>query len=337
MVLSDQPSKNLVWAILVSNPTRSIKTQLARNLEWALTEWAADPNDPASDVLIFLVDHGGPERFLINAYSVVLADELDEWTDILQTEGGVSSVAIVYDACQSGSFLAKMAPPEGKQRLMVTSTTVDEPALFAAGANFSFSSIFWRNFDNSGGFYPAFTSAKGAMRTFRKQKALLEANWNDVPNEKSDQLLARNFEFGRGIIKASDAPFIADVSQDLELNGERSAILKAYNVIGATPVSRVFAVIDTPDEVEGGLDVPIVEYLEIDLVDFDGDGTYEGRYDNFDIQGSYTFSFFAENEQGVLSIPTEDNPNTTVVLTKVWASARHWLRHGPRWHHRFAR
>ena len=315
MVLSDQPSKNLVGQYWF-DPNEIDKDATRENLEWALTEWAADPNDPASDVLIFLVDHGGPERFLVNEYSIVLADELDEWTDILQTEGGVSSVAIVYDACQSGSFLAKMAPPEGKQRLMVTSTTSDEPALFAAGANFSFSSIFWRNFDNSGGFYPAFTSAKGAMRTFRKQKALLEANWNDVPNEKSDQLLARNFEFGRGIIKASDAPFIADVSQDLELNGERSAILKAYNVIGATPVSRVFAVINTPDEVEGGLDVPVVEYLEIDLVDFDGDGTYEGRYDNFDIQGSYTFAFFAENEQGVLSIPTEDNPNTTLVLQK---------------------
>ena len=315
MLLSDTPSQTLFGSYWL-NPNEVDKDATRENLQWALTEWAANPNDPASEVMIFLVDHGGPERFLVNEYSVVLADELDEWTDTLQTDGGVSSVAIVYDACQSGSFLTKMAPPEGKQRLMVTSTTSDEPALFAAGANFSFSSIFWRNFDNAGGFYPAFTAAKVAMRTFRKQKALLEANWNDVSNEKDDQLIARNFGFGRGIIKASDAPFIADVSQDQELNGERSAIFKAYNVIGATPVLRVFAVVDTPDEVEGGLDVPIVEYIEIELVDFDGDGTYEGSYDNFDIKGTYTLSFFAENEQGVLSIPSEDNPNTTIVLQK---------------------
>ena len=86
--------------------------------------------------------------------------------------------------------------------------------------------------------------------------------------------------------------------------------------LAQTPVLRVFAVVDTPDEVEGGLDVPIVEYIEIELVDFDGDGTYEGSYDNFDIKGTYTLSFFAENEQGVLSIPSEDNPNTTIVLQK---------------------
>ena len=315
MVLSDEPSED-VFGNYILKPSAIDKAATRENLKWALTEWAADPNDPASEVMIFLVDHGGPQKFLINASSVVLAEELDNWTDTLQTDAGVQSVAIVYDACQSGSFLSKMAPPEGKQRIMVTSTTTNEPALFAARGNFSFSSIFWTNFDISGGFYPAYTSAKGAMNIFRKQKALLEANWNDVANEKADQSIARAFEFGRGIIKASDAPFIADVSQNTELNGERSAVLKAYNVIGATPVSRVFAVIDTPDDVEGGLDVPIVDYPEIELVDFDGDGTFEGRYDNFDIQGSYTFSFFAENEQGVLSTPTEDNPNTTLILQK---------------------
>ena len=56
--------------------------------------------------------------------------------------------------------------------------------------------------------------------------------------------------------------------------------------------------------------------LEIELSDFDGDGNYESSFDNFDIEGDYTFSFFAENEQGILSIPTDDNPNVTVVTQK---------------------
>ena len=315
MVLSDEPTTT-VQGKFIFRPEDVDKAATRENLEWALTQWAADAADPTAELVVFLVDHGGPSKFLINATSVVKAQELDEWTDQLQTEAGVQSVAFVYDACQAGSFLPDMAPPEGKNRIFISSTTSSEPALFASRGNFSFSSIFWSNFKISGGFYPAYNAAKGAMRTFRKQKALIEANWNTEPNEKIDFAIAQDFQFGQGIVRASDAPLIADVSQDFSLDGERAANLKAFNVVGATPVQRVFAVVDTPDDIEGGLDVPILQLLEIELLDFDGDGNYESSFDNFDIEGDYTFSFFAENEQGILSIPTDDNPNVTVVTQK---------------------
>ena len=61
-------------------------------------------------------------------------------------------MAIVHDACQSGSFLPDLAPPPDKERIMVVSTTNDEPALFASRGNVSFSSVFWTNFEISGGF-----------------------------------------------------------------------------------------------------------------------------------------------------------------------------------------
>ena len=106
------------------------------------------------------------------------------------------------------------------------------------------------------------------MRTFRKQKALIEANWNTEPNEKIDFAIAQDFQFGQGIVRASDAPLIADVSQDFSLDGERAANLKAFNVVGATPVQRVFAVVDTPDDIEGGLDVPILQLTRNRIVRF---------------------------------------------------------------------
>ena len=315
MVLSDEPTTT-VQGKFIFRPEDVDKAATRENLEWALTQWAADAADPTAELIVFLVDHGGPSNFRINATSAVQAQELDEWTDQLQAEAGVQSVAFVYDACQAGSFLPDMAPPEGKNRIFIASTTSSEPALFASRGNFSFSSIFWSNFKISGGFYPAYNAAKGAMRTFRKQKALIEANWNNEPNEKIDFAIAQDFQFGQGIVRASDAPLIADVSQDFSLDGERAANLKAFNVVGATPVQRVFAVVDTPDDIEGGLDVPILQLIEIELLDFDGDGNYESSFDNFDIEGDYTFSFFAENEQGILSIPTDDNPNVTVVTQK---------------------
>ena len=315
LVLSDAPTMSS-FGNLVLDPGIVDEDANREKMEWALTEWATDPNDPASEVMLYMVDHGGPGRFLINESSYVTSEELSDWVDELQLKGNVDSMAIVYDACQSGSFLPDLAPPPDKERIMVVSTTNDEPALFASRGNVSFSSVFWTNFEISGGFYPAYVSAKGAMNTFQRQKALLEADWNDVPNERSDQSRARDFQFGRGIVRASDAPFIASVTASFELNGERSASLEARGVVGATPVERVFAVVDTPDDIAGGLDVPVLDYEEIELQDYDGDGTYEGNYDNFEIEGEYTFSFFAQNEQGILSIPTESRPNLTRVFQK---------------------
>jgi len=315
LVLSDAPTMSS-FGNLVLDPGIVDEDANREKMEWALTEWATDPNDPASEVMLYMVDHGGPGRFLINESSYVTSEELSDWVDELQLKGNVDSMAIVYDACQSGSFLPDLAPPPDKERIMVVSTTNDEPALFASRGNVSFSSVFWTNFEISGGFYPAYVSAKGAMNTFQRQRALLEADWNDVPDEKSDQSRARDFQFGRGIVRASDAPFIASVTASFELNGERSASLEARGVVGATPVERVFAVVDTPDDIAGGLDVPVLDYEEIELQDYDGDGTYEGDYDNFEIEGEYTFSFFAQNEQGILSIPTESRPNLTRVFQK---------------------
>ena len=315
MVLSDEPTST-VNGVRILDPRDVDKDATRENLEWAIKNWAGDVDDPASDVLVYMVDHGGPGRFLVNEYSYVTSEEFDRWSDYLQVNQGVQSMAIIYDACQSGSFIPDMLPPEGKDRLMVASTTASEPALFASRGNISFSSVFWTNYRISGAFYPAFVSAKNAMNTFQKQKALLEGDWDESPNGKGDVSRAADFVFGRGIVRASDAPLIAGVTPNLELNGERSAKLEARGVIGASPVERVFAVVDTPDNIEGGLDVPIMEFEEIELLDFDGDGTYEASYDNFDIQGDYVFSFFARNEQGILSIPTESNPNVTVVTQK---------------------
>ena len=80
------------------------------NLQKAITEWAKD----ADSVLLYLTDHGGTGTFRMSGTETLAATDLDAWLDTLQaTMPG--KVIVVYDACESGSFLPILTPPAGKE------------------------------------------------------------------------------------------------------------------------------------------------------------------------------------------------------------------------------
>ena len=108
-------------------------------LEDAIKNWAKD----ASELVIFFVDHGLPDNFIIYAdgdYSQQLnVDELDDWLDNLQ-QNMLGPITFIYDACHSGTFASKLVPPAGKDRIIITGAS-DEPAYFRGEDSFSFQ--FW--------------------------------------------------------------------------------------------------------------------------------------------------------------------------------------------------
>ena len=55
-----------------------------------------------------------------------------------------------------------------------------------------------------------------------------------------------------------------------------STRLAAFDVAGTSPVVRVWAIVDSPDEIEASPDTPIVNIEQFDLFDEDGDGIWEG-------------------------------------------------------------
>ena len=94
-------------------------------LSSAITGWGA----VSSELIVFLVDHGGVGTFYANADDIVQASDLDYWLDVAQWTIAGKAV-LIYDACYSGSFLAELLPPPGKERIVVAGSLANEHAWF---------------------------------------------------------------------------------------------------------------------------------------------------------------------------------------------------------------
>ncbi len=82
----------------------------------------------------------------------LLAEDLDVSLDNLQNYTDVD-VVVIYEACESGSFVPRLLPPEGKQRIVITSSKSGEAASFADDSVYSFSYQFWSSVILNGNLY----------------------------------------------------------------------------------------------------------------------------------------------------------------------------------------
>ncbi|GAG93434.1 unnamed protein product, partial [marine sediment metagenome] len=259
------------------NPFRD-SSSLHHELDWAINNWAKD----ASELVIFFVDHGLPDNFIIHAdgdYSQHLTViELDSWFDSLQ-QNMLGPITFIYDACHSGTFVSKLVPPAGKDRIIITSAS-DEPAFFRGEDNFSFQ--FWDQiFLNNGNLGSAFSGAADIMLGY--QTALINANGNSLTNEAEDFTLANDIIIRRGQpIYLKPAPNIGKVMGKQTLNGSSSTVIWVGDVIEAESVWAKIIPPDINPDVDG---VPITDLPTIELQDTDHDGTYDGAYHGFTTEG----------------------------------------------------
>ena len=302
-----------IWYLSYENDPNIDAAVTRAGIQKAITEWASNPADPADDLLVYFVDHGGEGVFELSETELLTAEDLDGWFDTVEANI-TGNVTFIYDACQAGSFLPLMTAIEGKQRLVVASTAFDQPALFAADGAISFSYWFWSTFSVTGDIYQSYLRGKNGMRYFQnRQVAQVDVDGDGKGNSKSDRQLAAGIRFGDGIVQASDEPVIGSVEGPTSVDGATSITLSAVDVQGATRVIRVWAVIDDPDDLTGRADEPLIRSEELELKDDDQDGTWQATYDNLTIEGDYQFIVFAQNESGVLSTPSEENPSRLVV------------------------
>ncbi|WP_207681182.1 hypothetical protein [Desulfonema magnum] len=211
----------------------------------------------------------------------------------------------IYDACQSGSFLSRMLPPAGKDRILITSASAEEPAIFMNNGGLSFSFQFWSYIYKGSELDEAFYFASSMVKD--RQTALLDADGDGIPNEKADNTLINRTVIGRGYIPASDMPNIQDVSHAQTLDGETSATIWAGPVIDTDGVARVWGVITPPGYNSDSADTPITVLPVTELGDSDGDGIYEGNYTAFDRQGVYKITVYAMDTKNVYSLPMQTN------------------------------
>lgn len=280
---------------------------LNTNLKYAITQWAKD----ADSLVIYLIDHGRPDEFVMSASENLAVSQLAEWLNILQTQSQCNEIIFVYDACKSGSFLAPLTmAPEGKKRIIITSTSPDEEAQFVTQGSVSFSNYFWTHIFNGLDIKNAFPLAEEAIGKSFHQHPLLDAN-GDGQSNKEDYPLTENLYIGNGTKIQGQAPAVESVSAR-RIGETNSVQISASNVSDEDGITKVWAVIRPPD-FSVGLNGKTLLELPSALLQSLENGNYEGIWDGCSIAGTYQIAVYAMDRIGNTSIPqiTEvsvDNP-----------------------------
>jgi len=279
------------------------------SLEYAIKTWATD----ADNLLIYMVGHGGEGTFVTGEYELLDAADLDTWLDAAQ-QTIPDYVAVVYDACHSGSFLPYLIPPAGKTRIVAASAGPNEPAVFQADGGLSFGYQFFSYLFNGGSFYDSFVHGKKSVEGAYdyKQTPQIEGNGNGIGNEKADKEIAQAIKLGNETKTAGDIPRIESVSPAQTLaEGETSALIYAQNVVDADGIQEVFAVIKPPNYSSGSSDKPVTDLPTVNLTDI-GNKTYSVMYNGFTVEGVYNIAVFARDGKGSLSLPVQTSVTVPV-------------------------
>lgn len=262
------------------------------NLRQAFSDLASEDTD---SLILYFVDHGGENTFQMSGSELLSGDDLNTWLTEFEDciDGGIT---VVYDACRSGSFIPKISD---QGRIVITSASADESALFAAQGSVSFSVYFWTKIFNCANVGDAFQTAAEAMET--RQNALLDANGNGIPNEDEDVRLAAMTFIGKGIQIPEEAPEIRSIPEDMVISGSESVRIFA-KVRSAIPITRVWADIRTPEYAHNSSDDSTIGLFEKELEFVEGEH-FEAEFAGFATDGAHVVSIFAEDKNFNKSIP----------------------------------
>jgi hypothetical protein len=271
-------------------------------IEYAITEWPKD----ADSLVIYFVDHGSTGTFGVNKEGQVLsATVLNQWLDKIQKDIP-GKLIVVMESCYSGSFIPYISKPsKNRERIVITSTSDNETAQFLSNGIISFSSFFWRSIFNGKDILQAFETAKESIHCITEHTALsqhyqLNANGNEIPNEKNDYNLVQNVLIGNGECMDNKKPKIYEISPVQKLADSSSATITATGVWANDGIKSVWVQIIPASYTLCGIDKPLSEFPPIEMTPVN-EGEYELVYDNFTLEGTYLIIVFAEDIDGYQS------------------------------------
>ncbi len=267
------------------------------NLQSALTDWATDANS----VVIYLVDHGGVNSFRMSGTEVLRASQLATWINELQAVIP-GRVTIIYDACESGTFINELKPPNGVERIVVTSTQANENAAFISQGSVSFSNFFWTHIFNGLSLKNAFTLASDAIiRTAEHQHPMLDNNGDGISDDDDLTAVSQLF-IGNGTDLSVTAPQIGSITNEQVISGTSTAQIAAEGVTDEDGIARVWAIVRPPDYQQGESGNPVLELPSFDLQP-QGNDQYAASWDEFSVRGTYVLSIYASDRSGNTSVP----------------------------------
>ncbi len=168
------------------------------NVEFALTERA---KDNTQNLVIYLEGLGNETEFRLSDTETLPFADLKTWLDALQPNiPGV--VTFIYEGPFSGHLLAALKePPEGKTRIVITSTGIDE--IDSKDYPFSFAKFFWQKVYNGANTRNAFKYAKRAIKGANSnQTPQIDHNGDGVDNGDVKRVDDKH-SIGIGVVSAS--------------------------------------------------------------------------------------------------------------------------------------
>lgn len=276
-------------------------------LKYAIREWAKKGGN--NNLTLYMTDHGGSEKFQLNEKFELTATQLNDWLDTLQMDM-TGSIKVIYDACQSGSFVPKFVPPEGKNRIIITSSAANQNAYFNSQGSLSFSSFFWNHIFNGVDIASAFSQTQEAIdylqgQTLQNQTPQLDANSDGMANDAIDFEQVTGVHIGNGTKYHMDAPVIDTISvlPSQTLIGTNTASI-TVEVSDNKGIAKVWAIVRSPSDLKRIVTGETIETLpSFDFNHIEKSNHYEATYNGFTTAGTYQLAIYARDAEGNTSIP----------------------------------
>ncbi|MEM9529444.1 MAG: FG-GAP-like repeat-containing protein [Pseudomonadota bacterium] len=277
------------------------------NLQSAFANFAAD----AENLIVYLIDHGGLDTFRISGTETLAAGELGALLDSWQSSDPGRGATLIYDACQSGSFLEETRS-ELYDRIVIASSGPEENAYFVSQGALSFSNQFWTHIFNGLSIEDAFNLASQTQSTsFPEQTPLVDADGDGMVNTTFDLARLAGRFIGNGTQIFGEVPEVGSVS--VTASSGSSATVSATSVTDDDGIGRVWMVLRPPGFNPGSPDNPVQDLPTVELAREAGTDNFAATYNNFTNAGTYQITVYAQDAVGNTAVPqvtflTIDNP-----------------------------
>ena len=276
------------------------------NLQYAISQWAADKVGPGQPLTLYLVDHGHYDVFYLddpNGQRLYPAG-LHDWLLGLENTTPGLLVNVIIEACLSGSFIDPTQSISREGRVVISSSSASTNAHVAPGGGATFSNAFLDALAQGMSLQGAFEQGQWAVAlNHPAQRPWLDANGNRVPNEAADATVAaqRGFAYAGTLSTDQWAPHVWAVELR-NLSGGRGEIWA--DARDDVQVRWVWAIIYPPSYVEPAPGEELVSPPLPVTLQQQGGNWYAGA-DLFTEIGEYRIIVYAQDAQGLTSLPRE--------------------------------
>ena len=257
---------------------------------------------------VYLIDHGGIDKFMIYPGEILTADQLNGYLDIFQAETG-RQVIVFIEACKSGSFKDNLIT-YGQNRIVVTSTDMQDSYMQLDGW-ISFTQFIVDRLQAGDSVRQALDLSVVRLLDMGLPYSLMQPQLVEgVALSANDVMVGGDFAI------AGLFPEITETSSNKNISANTSQNFYA-KLSCLDEIESVWAVVVPPNYVPpvvgDDLTTPEVALPMITLTDPESDGQFDGSYRVFPYNGNYQITFYARNINGNVSV----SPAITVIVTGV--------------------